>query len=183
MFEKYNLNIATILEHEDWVKARARELDLNTEWHLAVKLDQIMQYYRALHRFAGASSNNIKWNQTRTPIRVVHIPTSEQRYITIVNPEVIALDGKNINSIEACGSIPDQHYEVKRKSYIFISGYSMEKRSIKLEYGAVDGEADKNPKISSYNDKATIVQHEMDHLDGITIKDKGRLFDLNKLMS
>ncbi len=182
MFKAYNLKIATIIDHNDWVKTRAREIEPDSEWHLAVKLDKIMQYFKELHKFAGASSNNITWNRTTTPIRVIHIPATERKHLTLVNPKVMELTGREINSVEGCGSIPDQHYLVKRKSTISISGYTVEKKYIELEYGPTDDKPDEKPVFSSYHNKASIVQHEMDHLDGITIKDKGTLFDLNRFM-
>ncbi len=183
MFEEYNLKIATLVDHHKWVRTRAREINLDADWHLAVKLDTIMKYFRGLYRFAGASSNNITWNLTKTPIQAILIPTTDKKYLSLINPKVLRLEGKEITSIEGCGSIPDQHYLVKRNSNISISGYTVEKKYVELYYGPTEDQPDEKPVLSSYHNKASIVQHEMDHLGGITIKDKGTLFDLNSLMA
>ncbi len=182
ILEKYDVRIATIVNHNDWVKTKAREIDLENEQHTGKCLDDIMNYFRELYKFAGVSSNNIYWNLTQIPIRMICIPVTVRKYITVANPKILKLDGKDINSIEACGSIPDNNYIVKRKPYVLISGYTLEKNYIELEYGSKDYDPGEEPVFSSYNNKEWIIQHEMDHLDGITIKDKGTVFDLNSLM-
>ncbi len=179
--EKYDAEIATVVNHNDWVRARAREIDLDNELHLAEHLNEIMVYARELYRFAGVSSNNIYWNLTHIPIRTMYIPT-ENGFVTIINPKILKSEGKAFNSVEGCGSIPDNVYTVKRKPHISFSGYTLEKKYIELECGSKDYEAGEDPVLSSYNAKACVVQHEMDHLDGVTIKDKGTLFDLSSLM-
>jgi len=182
LLERYDVEIATIINYNDWVKTKAREIDLSNELPLVKYLDQIMKYFRVLNTFVGVSSNNIYWNLTPCPIRVMLIPTAESKYITLVNPKILKLEGRDINSVEACGSVPDYNYEVKRKPYVSVSGYTIEKKYIELEYGSTDYYAGDEPVFSSYSNKEWIIQHEMDHLDGITIKDKGTIFDLNRLI-
>lgn len=182
ILEKYDVRIATIVNHNDWVRTKAREIDLDNEQHTAKCLDDIMKYFRKLYNFAGASSNNIYWNLTQIPVRMIYIPITVRKYITLANPKILKLKGKDIKNVEGCGSIPDNSYTVKRKSYVLISGYTLEKKYIELEYGSKDYCPGKEPVLSSYKNKEWIIQHEMDHLDGITIKDKGTLFDLNSLM-
>ena len=64
--EKYGLRIATIVADNDWVKAKAREIDLDRELHLAKDLDRIMRHMKDLYKFVGVSSNNIYWNLTQS---------------------------------------------------------------------------------------------------------------------
>ena len=52
---------------------------------------------------------------------------------------------------------------------------------IELELGSRDLDVGDDPVIGMYY-KEWVIQHEMDHLDGITIRDKGTLFDLQELM-
>ena len=75
--------------------------------------------------------------------------------------------------MEACGSIPNKVYIVRRKPYVLICGYTIEKERIELEYGSKDFYAEEEPIYSSYVNPEWVIQHEMDHLDGITIQDKG----------
>jgi peptide deformylase len=171
--EGHGARIATIADNKDWVKTKAREIDLDKEIHLAKDLDRIMRHMRDLYKFVGVSSNNIYWNLTQTPIRQILIPTAERKYVSIINPEIIKLEGQENNYMEACGSVPNKVYIVRRKPYVLISGYTIEKQRIELEYGSKDFFAGEDPIYSSYSNQEWIIQHEMDHLDGITIRDKG----------
>jgi len=182
ILENDRAEIASLENHYSWVKTKARDIDLETEMHLAVKLDKIMHYFRNLYKYAGVSSNNIYWHLTEAPVRVMLIPVAERRYQTIINPSYLELAGKEFNSVEACGSVPDNSYVVKRKPYVLISGYTLEKKYTELEYGSRETDAGDDPVLCSYHHRECIVQHEMDHLNGITIKDIGILFDFNRLI-
>lgn len=173
MQEKYGLRIATIADNNGWVKTRAREIDLDKEQHLARDLDMIMRHMRDLYKFVGVSSNNIYWNLTQSPIRQILIPTPGRKYISVINPEILKLEGQENNYVEACGSVPKKVYIVRRKPYVLISGYTIERERIELEYGSKDFYVGEDPIYSSYSNPEWVIQHEMDHLDGITIKDKG----------
>ena len=171
--EKYEVRIATIVDNNDWVKAKAREIDLDKELHLAKDLDTIIRHMRDLYKFVGVSSNNIYWNLTRTPIRQILIPTTERKYISVINPEILKMEGRENNYVEACGSVPNKVYIVRRKPYVLISGYTLKKQHIELEYGSKDYYAGEDPIYSSYSNPEWVIQHEIDHLEGITIQDKG----------
>ena len=171
--EKYEVRIATIVDNNDWVKAKAREIDLDKELHLAKDLDTIMRHMRDLYKFVGVSSNNIYWNLTQAPIRQILIPTNERKYISVINPEILKLEGQENKYVEACGSVPNKVYIVRRKPYVLISGYTLKKQHIELEYGSKDYYAGEDPIYSSYSNPEWVIQHEIDHLEGITIQDKG----------
>ena len=171
--EGHGVRIATIVDDNDWVKTKAREIDLDKELHLAKNLDRIMRHIRDLYKFVGVSSNNIYWNLTQAPVRQILIPTTEKKYISLINPEILKLEGQENKYVEACGSVPNKVYIVRRKPYVLISGYTLEKQSIELEYGSKDYYAAAEPIYSSYSNPEWVIQHEMDHLDGITTQDKG----------
>jgi peptide deformylase len=173
MVETYGVRIATIVDRDGWVKTKAREIDLDEELHLAKDLDRIMRHMKELYKFVGVSSNNIYWSLTQVPIRQILIPTTERKYISVINPEILKLEGQENNYVEACGSVPNKVYIVRRKPYVLISGYTIEKERIELEYGSKDFYAGEDPIYSSYSNPEWVIQHEMDHLDGITIQDKG----------
>jgi len=175
MRDNYAARIATITGDYTWVKTKAREIDLEKEMHLAVQLDAIMRHFRETQKYVGVSSNNIFWNATETPIRQILIPTVERNYITVINPIVLKMEGEDNDYVEGCGSIPGKVYVVRRKPYVSISGYTLEKQYIELEYGSKDYYAGGEPVYSSYSRKEWIIQHEMDHLEGITIQDRGNI--------
>jgi peptide deformylase len=171
--EKYEIRIATIVDNNDWVKTKAREIDLDKELQLARDLDRIMRHFIGLYKFVGVSSNNIYWNLTQVPIRQVLIPTTERKYISVINPQILKLEGQENKYVEACGSVPNKVYIVRRKPYVLISGYTLEKQHIELEYGSKDYYSGEDTMYSSYSNPEWVIQHEMDHLEGITIQDKG----------
>ena len=171
--EGHGVRIATIIDNNDWVKTKAREIDLDKELHLAKDLDKIMRHIRDLYKFVGVSSNNIYWNLTQAPVRQILIPTTEKKYISLINPEILKLEGQENKYVEACGSVPNKVYIVRRKPYVLISGYTIDKQHIELEYGSKDFYAGEDPIYSSYSNPEWVIQHEMDHLEGITIQDKG----------
>ena len=171
--EKYEVRIATVVDNSAWVKTAACELDPDKELYLAMELDRIMRYFREVRKFVGVSSNNIYWNLTQTPIRQILIPAPGQEYVSLINPRIMKLEGEENDCVEACGSIPGKVFVVKRKPYVLISGYTLEKRYIELEYGSKDYYTGGELIYSSYSNKEWIIQHEVDHLDGITIADKG----------
>lgn len=173
MLEEYGLGIATIFDNNDWVRSKAREINLDKELHLAIDLDRVMRHMRDLYKFVGVSSNNIYWNLTQEPIRQIFIPTTERKYISVINPEILKLEGQENKCVEACGSIPNKVYIVKRKPYVLICGYTLEKEYIELEYGSKYYYIGEDPIYSAYSNPEWVIQHEMDHLDGITIQDKG----------
>ncbi len=176
--------IATIFNSPEWVKTLARDIDPENEFHLAEEFDKAARTLLKSHKFAGISSNNVYWDLTKMPVRVMMIPFTENKFITVINPEVLKLEGKEFESVEACGSIPDNNnYVVTRKPYILIRGYTLKKSYIELEYGSKDFDAGESMVMAFYHPKAWIIQHELDHLDGITIKDKGTVFDIGSLIT
>jgi peptide deformylase len=182
ILEKCGVEIATVDNHPVWVYSRARALDLSKERPLAEQLHRIMGYYKKRHNFVGVSANNLYWNLTEDPIRVLMIPTPRRQYITLVNPEYLALEGKPFNHVEACGSVPGNNYVVRRWPYVVVCGYTTDRQYVELAYGKRNFQAGDAPVVSSFGHPEWIVQHEMDHLDGITIKDRGTVFDLSCLM-
>ena len=125
-----------------------------------------MHRFRYLYPWIGVSSNNIFWNATDIPIRVIQVPKpKEYGYVTVINPE-IKLDGDSIENIEACGSIPHgECFTVLRYPYVLLSGANILGKLIELKYGY------KRKKCYSIR-KQGIVQHEYDHIEGILLLDR-----------
>lgn len=74
----------------------------------------------------------------------------------MVNPEIIEKEGEEV-SVEGCLSVPGKHGTVKRA------------KDVKVKYNDLSGEE----KIMEAEDfLARILQHEIDHLDGILYTDK-----------
>lgn len=76
--------------------------------------------------------------------------------LEIINPELISCEGEQTGS-EGCLSVPGKVGWLKRSQKIRVKGLNIQGESIEIE--AIDA-------------LAKIIQHEMDHLDGILFPDK-----------
>ena len=90
--------------------------------------------------------------------------TSRNDYRAIINPEIIAASGSLISENEACLSVPDYSADVKRFSKVTVKGLN------------VDG---KKVLFDAQDIEAVILQHEIDHLDGILYIDRISLLKRN----
>ncbi len=79
----------------------------------------------------------------------------DKNIIKLINPVILEREGEN-KAKEGCLSIPDIYVEVKRSSYVTIEGLNEKEELVKIE---ADGLL------------ARILQHEIDHLNGILIVD------------
>ena len=75
----------------------------------------------------------------------------------LINPTITQQEEKTMLSEESCLSIPD------------FTGYVERKKSITIDYQDIHGQK-KTKEFSGYN--ATVLQHEIDHLNGILFIDK-----------
>ena len=75
----------------------------------------------------------------------------------MINPQIISKSDKMIVSEEACLSLPK------------LSGEVLRHETIKVSWEDINGKKH-TEKLSGYN--ATIIQHEVDHLDGVLYIDK-----------
>ncbi len=73
--------------------------------------------------------------------------------LVMINPKIIESSEYNISINEGCLSFPGQQYNIKRSA------------SITVEYQRTDGES---RKIKCTDLMAIVVQHEIDHINGIT---------------
>lgn len=105
-----------------------------------------------LHDGVGLAAPQIGKN-----IRIAIIQADpEEDVIELINPILIESEGEDID-IEACLSIPDQYGTVARAQRIVVRFFDRE--GVEYELEAADY-------------LARIIQHEMDHLDGILFIEK-----------
>lgn len=81
----------------------------------------------------------------------------EPQPMFFINPEIIAKSEEMVTCEEGCLSVPEQRAEVERYAYI------------KVRYLDYDGN---EQEIESDDFLAIVLQHEMDHLDGILYIDR-----------
>lgn len=95
-------------------------------------------------------------NQVGRLKRMLVAATEEEEYV-IVNPEVIESSPETSVEPEGCLSIPGISVEVDRPTAITIAGQDLSGEPLRMEISGLP---------------ARILQHEIDHLDGVLILDR-----------
>ena len=80
---------------------------------------------------------------------------NDQDIIKLINPVILKKEGEE-ETKEGCLSIPEIYVEVKRAGYISVEGMNEKWESVRMEAEGL---------------LARIIQHEIDHLNGILIVD------------
>lgn len=171
--EKYGLEIAKITTHEKWVRSNAKRI---TDKKLAEELSDVLKFYiLTRENSAGVSSNNIYWNRTDNPLRMIYVPDNKNyKKIIVMNPKFEKLNDEMYISLEACGSLTDDIYLVPRSPKIKLIGQDINFKKIEMIYDLLPSNYE--PKIRAIGCglmPQAVVQHEIDHLEGIVISDKG----------
>lgn len=99
-------------------------------------------------------------------IRMVVIDLQEDEKFNpfvFINPEIVKRSSEKITFTEGCLSVPDKKVDILRN------------KEIKLKYFDLRG---KEQELYANDLFSVCIQHEIDHLNGITIQDK--LEELNK---
>jgi peptide deformylase len=80
----------------------------------------------------------------------------ESELIVLINPEIVAAEGEVILE-EGCLSVPDYQAEVKRNERITVRGLNLKGEEVEIEAEGL---------------LAIVLQHEIDHLNGILFIDR-----------
>lgn len=91
----------------------------------------------------------------------------ENRSISLINPSIMAVGGQ-AEMIEGCLSLPDVQVNVTRNDRLLVVGYDREGGKRQLEFTGL---------------WARVIQHELDHLNGVLICDYGKNVKLEKAFS
>jgi len=90
-------------------------------------------------------------------LAIIHLEEFGVEAFALINPKVISRSIKKTVMEEGCLSIPKIFGEVKRPAKVEVSGFTEDGRRIRI----------KGDKLL-----AKVLQHEIDHLNGILIQDK-----------
>lgn len=88
--------------------------------------------------------------------------------LKLVNPELVRTDGGDSTMEEGCLSIPEVVLNIKRADRIIVEGLT---------------ETGEHTQVSAEGLFAHALQHEMDHLEGILILDRGKEREKRKFKS
>lgn len=85
-------------------------------------------------------------------------PRDEKRSLhVLINPKIISSEGTTISENEGCLSVPDFRADVKRSASILVEGFDREEKALRIE---------------AHGHLAVVLQHEIDHLNGILFIDR-----------
>lgn len=84
-------------------------------------------------------------------------PKDEERSLQVlINPKIISTEGTIISEEEGCLSVPDFRADVKRAENILVEGYDREGKPLRIEAEGL---------------LSLVLQHEIDHLNGVLFID------------
>jgi len=85
-------------------------------------------------------------------------PRDEKRDLQVlINPRIVSSEGTMISEDEGCLSVPDFRADVKRASQILVEGFDREGKPLLIDAEGL---------------LAVVLQHEIDHLNGILFIDR-----------
>ncbi len=82
---------------------------------------------------------------------------SEKEFTALINPEIIASSGSIVSENEGCLSVVDFTADVKRYENVTVTALDIDGNPIEFDASGI---------------KAVIMQHEIDHLDGVLFIDR-----------
>jgi len=128
--------------------------------------EMIEQMFQIMYEHRGVG---LAANQVNLPLRLfIANPTGEKdsgEELVFLNPVIQKASG-TIEADEGCLSLPGLHGTVKRNKSVQVNAYSMDGKEINL-------------KVEGF--LARIIQHEVDHLDGVLFID--RMFDQGAILA
>lgn len=103
----------------------------------------------------------------RVFLAVLNVNTDHQVVVPMVNPEIVWHGEETNIAEEGCLSLPKQYGNVERFS------------TVEIEFSDLEGGRQKL-KLQDYN--ARVVQHELDHLNGVLFLDRMKAMDEGKAL-
>jgi len=97
-------------------------------------------------------------------LRIINFVYRGREY-TVVNPIIKNRKGAQ-QVVEGCLSIPNELYKVKRAQTLMLLGEDIHRKSLKLK---------------CREDESPIIEHEIDHLNGVLIDEKGIFYGNKKV--
>ena len=115
----------------------------------------------------GLAANQIGINKR---VCVINVPTNNNKEpIILINPEVIEKSEDKFAFIEGCLSFPNQQVTTQRYKSIMIKADNHTSKLYFSVYHDNSEEGYDKGKYLNYAYETACVQHELDHLDGITM--------------
>lgn len=101
--------------------------------------------------------------QVANPIRVIiarlNAGTKDEVIVSMINPEIVYFSDETVKCEEGCLSLPELWGDVVRSKEIIVRFLTEKNAPLTL-------------KLKSFN--ARVIQHEVDHLEGVLFADKAK---------
>jgi peptide deformylase len=152
--------ILPILKFPDPVLKEVARPVANFDGGLASRVGDLLETMRSMPGGVGIAAPQVGWTE-----RVVIVDVSQHKkggkqenhgLLTLVNPEILAMGGSQIVR-EGCMSVPDYTANVKRAQWVLVDALDVRGEQVIVE---------------STGFEAVVIQHEMDHLDGLLFLDR-----------
>lgn len=134
--------------------ALVAEREFNTEW--LQQLSMAMQDTMLERNGVGIAAPQVYVSKrviivaSRSNLRYPNAP--EMDAVVMVNPEILEKSEQTVLGEEGCLSVPDERGEVARAEMIQVRYFTLQGEKVEAEF---------------HGFPARIIQHEVDHLDGI----------------
>lgn len=136
---------------------RLRQVSTEVSFPVSADLQiTIHNMFAIMYQYKGIGLSAI---QIGVPLRLIVADVGEGREVYI-NPKIVRIGGTKKLMNEGCLSFPDRYEKVMRFTKITIS------------YNDLDGN---NLTLNARGLRAHMLQHEIEHLDGILLGDKNKV--------
>jgi peptide deformylase len=139
------------LDPDPLLYQKLEDLDLTKDYDL-VQIEQAMIDIMQTNKGIGISANQVGFDR-----RVIVVQPKGQEPFALFNPKIINTSTDELADQEGCLSFPNLFLSVNRHSEITVEYVDKHKKSCIIKFTGYD---------------AKCVQHELDHLDGITFTKK-----------
>jgi peptide deformylase len=137
------------------LRARCEAITKPRSTAVRVIVDDLRETLRDWQSRFG-SGRAIAAPQIGAPVRIVHVEMDQPW--TLINPEIVDIGADDFTVWDDCFSFPNLLVRVQRAYHV------------RLRYTDPKGETH---EIELERDRAELLQHELDHLDGVLAVDRG----------
>ena len=149
------MSILEVLTYPDRFLGRPTKAVENIDGKIQKIIDNMAE---TMYDAPGAGLAAIQVGFDKSIIVYDSFPGEEKKLLQVlINPEILESNGEIISENEGCLSVPDFKSDVKRPSLVLVEGIDREGNPLKIE-------------AQGY--LAIVLQHEIDHLNGILFIDR-----------
>ncbi len=144
------MSILEVLTYPDKFLSKPTKAIENIDGNLQKMIDNMAE---TMYDAPGAGLAAIQVGFDKSIIIYDSLPGEKEKSLQVLlNPEILESDGEIVSENEGCLSVPDFTSDVKRSSLVLVEGIDREGKPVKIE-------------VEGY--LAIVLQHEIDHLNGI----------------